>query len=273
MVFHEFIDDIPLLLLLLLTIVLMVAFIELGFWVAQRRQGKPNKPQMAQVRAIMGASLGLLAFMLAFSFSMAQRHFELRTDAYLLEISAVDSAYRGADLLGPVRQQAAKELLREFVALRRETSQALDGNDFESVVDKIRQAEAIHDQLWSVAESSMAQGDSVDASIFVSAILAMINANDERLQATIFNRISPIIWVTLFLMSLLSMIIMGFQAGLTGTHSRLATWTLAVTFSAVMMLVTDLDRPRMSLFKMNQQLMVELQNRMNTIPVNVYKAE
>ena len=267
--FQEFLDDIPLLLLFLLSIVLLIIFIEAGFWVAQRPKRKPNKAQMAQVRAIMGASLGLLAFMLAFSFSMAQRHYESRTDAYLLEISAVDSAYRGADLLGPERQQAVKQLLRDFVALRRATSNDLEADDFESVVKKIRMAEKIHDQLWSVAESSMAQGDSIDASIFVNAILAMVKANDERLQATVFNRISPIIWTTLFVMSMLSMIIMGFQAGLTGTHSRLATWTLAITFSAVMMLVTDLDRPRMSLFKMNEQLMVELQNRMNPTPVIV----
>ncbi len=40
-------------------------------------------------------------------------------------------------------------------------------------------------------------------------------------------------------------------------------WALAITFSAVMVLVIDLDRPSMSLFKMNQQLMVDLQNRMN----------
>jgi len=264
MEFHELLDDVPLLLLFLLTILLMIGFIEFGFLFAQRRQGKPNKAQMAQVRAIMGASLGLLAFMLAFSFSMAQKHFELRTDAYLLEISAVDSAYRGTDLLESDYMIPAKELLKEFVALRREATNSMTDNDFESVVANIRKAELVHDHLWSIAESSMAQGDSVDASIFVNAILAMIQANDERLQATLFNRISPIIWITLLLMSLLSMIIMGYQAGLTGTHSRLATWTLAVTFSAVMMLVTDLDRPKMSLFKMNQQLMVELQNRMNS---------
>ena len=58
------------------------------------------------------------------------------------------------------------------------------------------------------------------------------------------------------------MIVMGYQAGLTGTRSSLATWTLAITFSAVMALVTDLDRPNMSLFQMNQGLMVELENRM-----------
>ena len=53
-----------------------------------------------------------------------------------------------------------------------------------------------------------------------------------------------------------------YQAGLTGTRSSLATWTLAVTFAVVMILVTDLDRPNMSLFNMNGQLMVELQHRM-----------
>ena len=47
-----------------------------------------------------------------------------------------------------------------------------------------------------------------------------------------------------------------------GTRSGLATWTLAITFAAVMTLITDLDRPNMSLFQINQELMVELENRM-----------
>jgi len=261
--FQGYLDYIPIFMVLGLSIITMVLFIELGYWVAERPHAKTNKAQLAQVRAIMGASLGLLAFMLAFSFSMAQQHFEIRTDAFLLEITAVDSAYRGADLLEMESELAAKENLREFVDLRREMTK-LPLNDFGAVEERIREAEKIHDQLWHIAESAMAlEGDSVDTGIFASAVLEMIRANDERLQSTLFNRISPIIWITLYLMSLLSMLIMGFQAGLTRSRSRLATWTLAITFSAVMVLVTDLDRPRTSLFKMNQQLMVELQNRMN----------
>ena len=109
-----------------------------------------------------------------------------------------------------------------------------------------------------------ASGDSIDDSIFSGAIMEMIRANDERVQHTMFNRISPIIWLTLLAMSFLSMIIMGYQAGLTGKRSFLATWTLAITFAAVLTLVTDLDRPQMRLFKMNQSLMEELQNRINS---------
>jgi hypothetical protein len=98
--------------------------------------------------------------------------------------------------------------------------------------------------------------------MFALAVLAMISAHDARLQAALFNRISPVIWGTLFLMALLAMLVMGYQAGLTGTRSTLATWTLAVAFAAVIALITDLDRPNMSLFQLNQQLMVELENRM-----------
>jgi hypothetical protein len=129
----------------------------------------------------------------------------------------------------------------------------------------IRDAERLHDRLWQVADSSMqTPGDSIDDAIFSSAVMEMIKANDERVQHTMFNRISPIIWLTLLAMSFLSMIIMGYQAGLTGKRSFLATWTLAITFAAVLTLVTDLDRPQMRLFKMNQSLMAELQNRINS---------
>ena len=105
-------------------------------------------------------------------------------------------------------------------------------------------------------------GNGESTGMFAQSVLAMISAHDARLQAGIFNRISPVIWVTLFLMALLAMVVMGYQAGLTGTRSTLATWTLAVAFAAVIALITDLDRPAMRLFQLNQQLMVELENRM-----------
>ena len=258
---QRFLDDIPMLVFLLLITVLMVSFIEIGFRIGGYDRRDRNKAQVAQVRAIMGASLGLLAFMLAFSFSRAQSHYEARIDAYLVEISAIDSAYRGADLLDEPRRTSAKTLLRQFVQLRRDSSYAADTGDLEEAIEIIRDAERIHDKLWKIASSSMSSpGDSIDDSIFVNAILEMIKANDERIQAKLFNRISLVIWFTLFLMSFLSMIVMGYQAQLTGTRSILATWALAFAFAAVMTLVTDLDRPQMSLFKMNQSLMIELQN-------------
>ena len=256
-------DHLPIALVMALATLTQVLFIEFGFRYGKTKKGGLGKTQMAQVRAIMGASLGLLAFMLAFSFSIAQQHFEERTRAYMLEVSAIGAAFRGADLIQGDARSEAKEVLLNFAKLRLELSRAVKKSDMDAVREMIRESDRMHDQLWAIAESSMeGEGGGEDTGIFAQSVLAMINAQDARLQAGIFNRIAPTIWITLFLMSLLSMIVMGYQAGLTGTRSGLATWTLALTFSAVMTLVTDLDRPNMTLFEMNQSLMVELENRM-----------
>jgi hypothetical protein len=261
---QEIIDGIPASLFLVFVIVIMILMIEIGYQSGKYSRSKSSKAQMAQVRAIMGASLGLLAFMLAFSFATAQRHFESRTDAYLLEVTAIDAAYRGTSLLDKEPGDEARQLLRDFVQLRRDTSDAEDRDELEEIIALVRKSEKLHDGLWQIADSSMqSPGDSVDDSLFTGAILEMIRAHDERLQHTMFNRIPSIIWATLILMSFLSMVVMGYQAGLTGKRSMLATWTLAITFAAVLTLVADLDRPQMKLFKMNQTLMTELHNRIN----------
>lgn len=256
-------DTLPLWAIFGILCVVMISFIEFGFRFGQRPGSKKNKAQLSQVRAIMGASLGLVAFMLAFSFSMAQNHYEKRVEAYFLEISAIDSAYRGADLLEPHQTALARELLIDFGKLRLDTARAARQGSFGEVIEMVRESERMHDALWAIADAAISDPDAKsDSSIFGQAILAMINAHDARLQATLFNRISPVIWIVLMMMAALSMMTMGYQAGLTGTRSSLASWTLAITFSVVMALVTDLDRPNMTLFHLNQDLLVELLNRM-----------
>ena len=144
----------------------------------------------------MGASLGLLAFMLAFSFSIAQQHFEERSRAYMMEVSAIGTAFRGADLLNSDARVLAQDMLGKFAKLRLATVAAVREADQERVVEMIRESERIHDLLWSLAESAMeGEGEGADTSLFAQSVLTMIAAHDARLQAAIFNRISPVIWM------------------------------------------------------------------------------
>jgi len=76
------------------------------------------------------------------------------------------------------------------------------------------------------------------------------------------NRIPIIVWLILFFTAIMAMLVMGYQAGLTGKRTPVATVSLAIVISAVMVLITDLDRPRMSLFEINNQLMINLQGKM-----------
>ena len=54
------------------------------------------------------------------------------------------------------------------------------------------------------------------------------------------------------------MIVVGYQAGLTAKRSPIATYSLALVFSAVMMLIMDLDRPMQSFFALDVAVMEQL---------------
>lgn len=259
-----FMDGMPILILFAVVSATMIVVFEVAYSRTAKLKKKISDTQVAQVRSIMGASLGLLAFMLAFTFSKAQSHFEARVDAYLLEVTATDAAYRGSDLLDVEHEAKAKDLLRQFVQNRLDIISVVKTESVTKALELVQEGERIHDELWDVAESSMLSADdAVDDSIFVGAVLELVRANEERLQAALYNRISPVIWIALVGMAVLAMIIMGYQASLTGARSAVATWTLAFAFAAVMTLVTDLDRPQMSLFDLDQSMMNKLQQRIS----------
>ena len=97
----------------------------------------------------------------------------------------------------------------------------------------------------------------------MASVVGLIDIHNLRLQGELANRISWVVWVNLYLTALLGMLVMGYQAGLIRRRSPVATVTLAIAFSAVMMLITDLDRPMNSMFKMSNQSLVILADNMD----------
>ena len=267
MLVAHFFDVIPILVLLVGTILIMILFIEFGFRLGKNAQAQAKKAQTSQVRAIMGAGLGLLAFMLAFTFSTAQSHFEARVQNLAEEARIARNAFLQADLLTEPRRSQAKVLLKDYITLRSvRTNQDID-NAAKNIVTLIERSEDIQHQLWLIAvqttrQAKDAKREDKESEFFMASVLALTDIHYIRVHAAVMNRIPLTIWVTLYLMAILSMIIMGYQAGLTDRRSPVATITLAVAFSAVIILITDLDRPVMSFFDINIQLLVDLQEDM-----------
>ncbi len=269
MLIAHFFDLIPIWVLLIGTIAIMVLFIEFGFRLGQKAQSKAKKAQTSQVRAIMGAGLGLLAFMLAFTFSTAQSHFEARVQSLAEEARIARNAYMQADLLPEPRRTGAKQLLKDYIKLRAGISMVSGSIVTEQIAELLRLSEQTQHELWLLAAGSerpdasgLSMADS-DAP-FMTSVLALTDIHYTRVHSAIMKRIPFTIWMTLYLMAALSMIIMGYQAGLTERRSPVATVTLAIAFSAVIILITDLDRPVMSFFEINKQLLVDLYVYMET---------
>jgi hypothetical protein len=89
--------------------------------------------------------------------------------------------------------------------------------------------------------------------------MVLMDMHTQRVQAALVNRIPEIIWLTLYFTAVMSMIVVGYQAGLTEKRSPVATISLALAFSAVMMLIMDLDRPLQTLFEFDVTVMEQLE--------------
>jgi hypothetical protein len=97
-------DSAPLWLIFLLSVVLVLGAIMVGFRagkpVHQRQKSLPEAP----IGSIVGALLGLLAFILTFTFGMASSRFDSRRQLLLDEVNAIGtSALRAQMLTEPER--------------------------------------------------------------------------------------------------------------------------------------------------------------------------
>lgn len=255
--------------LFVVTVLIMITFIEIGFRLGAGVGGKAAKLQAAQVRAIMGAALGLAAFMLAFSFSISQSHFEGRVQSMVEEARLARNAFLQSEFLHEPYRGEARQILRQYVQDRIQIVALAREQKAEAIIALVEKSEQMQAKLWRLAVANQLKGletglTTPEREPFMGSVTGLIDIHAARLQAAVMNRISSVIWAALYLTLVMSMLIMGFQAGLTGRRSPVATYTLAVAFSVVMMLITDLDRPLMSLFKVDNQVMVRLLEQMES---------
>lgn len=254
--------------LFLLSVGLLVLFMEIGFRLGRRGADRSAKAQHSQVRAIMGAALGLTAFMLAFTFAMAQSHFEVRIQGMLEETRLANDAFMQADLMPEPYRGEARAILRRYMGGRLAMGEAGHAGDLDRILALLEEAEVMQDELWDLGVAHARTHAGEDAvgltrGQFLHSVVSLMDIQTARLEAAISNRIPSVIWYTLYLTGSLSMLITGYQASLVGRRSPLATVTLAVAFSSVMMLITDLDRPVMRFFEIDNQVVVDLVERMD----------
>ncbi len=267
MSFDQFLDPFPLPGLFVSIILLLVFVIEVGFRRGMAHRPKSVKAQTAQVRAIMVANLGLLAFMLAFTFSTAQQHYETRVQHMVDEARIAGTAFLQADFLEEPTSTRAKALLYQYISDRLELQNLIKQDRVPEMMAIVIKAEDLQRELWGLLASPGSEGGAaVDPKArnepFVNDIIGLIDVHNLRIQAALMNRIPVIVWLSLFFTAIMAMLVVGYQAGLTGKRTPIATYSLAVVFSAVMMLITDLDRPRMSMFEINNQIMINLHGKM-----------
>lgn len=242
--------DIPLLGVFAGTLILVLASLELGFRWAKRRKLRREPEDEAVVGGVVGATLGLLAFLLAITFGVAADAFHARKIALVEEINAIHMSYLLSDVADEADRAQIRALLRQYVDQRLRWAHGKADPPGAS-------ADELLNQLWRSA-ATVAKKNPGSVDVFLGYIGRTIELQQERLMVRERSRIPRDYWVVLYLVALLAVATVGYHVGVGGKKRTPVMWTVAVAFSAVIMVIADLDRPGGGFINVSQQPMVEL---------------
>lgn len=254
----ELFDALPIAGIYVFVAVLMVLCGEVGYQVGVRAKTRQDKDAPASLGPMVGGLLGMLAFLLAFTFSMAASQYDLRKRNVLEEANSIGTAYLRADLIDRQYAIEMKSFLRQYVDARLE---AASGSEL-GLHTGIARSEELHKLLW--AQGTLAARDSPDTntSLMVQSINDVVDMHGKRVTGALRNRIPGSVWLSLITIVALTMITLGTQIGLTGKRRLVAVIPLVLAFSSLVTLVVDLNRPQSGLILVGQQSMIDLQRSM-----------
>lgn len=252
----EPLDALPLWALFIAILLLILLSVEAGYRLGRYRVSRVEEKD-APVGEMVGATLGLLAFVLAFTFGLAAERYDNRREVVLDEANAIGTTYLRAGML-PERREEIRELLRHYVDVRLEVVRT------GKIAEGIRRSEELHKQLWEltvpIAEKNP---ESHVVELFIHSLNEVIDLHAKRVMFSVRNRIPFVVWAALYGVAILSFVALGYHSGLTRTRRSLALIPVAFTFAVVLELIADLDRPLEGALEVSQQALIDVRHLMD----------
>jgi len=210
------------------------------------------------VESAVTAVFGLLAFMLAFTFQIAASRYDKRKELLVKEVDNIRTAYLRAGLIHEPIRSDTRKLMIEYVDLLIEvTNMNTDMNEAK------RRVMTILDTCWSYTEALAVEDKSSEVySLYTGTINDLYSSYNERIAIVLEYKIPRIVYWVLALITVLSMLVLGYQFGISGKGSLQITMILAIIFAIVMLLIVILDYPETGLLKVNQQPLMRLQEEL-----------
>ena len=257
--FHLF-EFLPLWVTFVLIVLLVLLSIWVGSYVAKRKG--PETEAEGPIGTAASATLGLLAFILAFTFGLTASRYDTRRQLMLDEVTTIETTAMRADLIPEPHRSEVHTLIKRYVGIRIE----LIGNR-ERVFEKIKESEEVQRQLWNNAAAlANVEAKNPDiVSLFVESVNDLVETQTRRVSVGSYH-IPLLIWLVLFGITVLSMLQVGYLFGKSKHNNWLFIFLLALAFSGVMILIVDLDRAgakTSASIQVSQQPLLDLNERLN----------
>ena len=253
-------EQIPTGALYLLTVLAMLATTEVGYRLSRALRQKSTDKPIVGLGGIVGASLALLAFLLAFVVGLGATIHAERRHLIVAEANAIGTTSLRASLLDEPYRSEAKTLLREYTDLR------LAAVDPAQRAAAVTRSEHIHEVLWGGAVKAAAESPLPTTSLYISSLNDVIDRHAERVAVGVDIRIPPLVIIGLYGVALFTTFLVGMQSGRGEKRNTLAQVVLTLILSLVFLLIVDLDRAQGGLIQVSELPMIDLQRQLNASP-------
>jgi hypothetical protein len=242
--------------LIMVLVALLFVATEIGFRRGCNATARLEETAKSHHSTLQTGVMGLLALLLAFTFSMSSTRYETRKLLLVDDSNAIRTAWLRSRMLAEPDRSSVGGLIRDYTGLRLDYYRSVaDDPTMDAVLVKSRE---LQNQLWSQAVGAADKDPrSIPIGLFVSSLNDLIDVAARR-DAARENHVPEAVLLFLFLVSILTMGLVGFGCGLGGHRNFSATAMICLFIGLVILVIIDLDRPRRGFIEINQQPMMEL---------------
>jgi len=249
-------DVIPLWILFPLGFLLILACCELGFRLGHNFAKSEIAGAKESASVTLGAVLGFLAFMLAFTFNTAATRFHERRDVVIEDATSIGTTYLRAKLVAEPEGSDIRNLLREYVDNR------VGQIDLENAGDRAAKAESLQVLIWDRAKIAAERSPTPVMAVFLQSLNEMIDVHTKRVTIVLYHRISNWIWFSLFVLLVIGIGSLGYQNGLNSEVRSPTIIAATLSFAIILLVTIALDRPGAALFSVDQAAMDSVRREM-----------
>jgi hypothetical protein len=256
-------DSLPIWAIFVLATLVVMVSIEVGYRFGRNAHRRSADEKESPTSAFAGAVLGLVAFILAFTFGIVSNRYDARKGLVRDDANAIRTAYHRSDFLPEPDRADAKRLLREYLDVRLTFAKA--GNLAPgSVLATTTEINRIQSRLWEMAVTNARKDMNSDvAALYIESLNEVEHVNAARMSLGLQERIIDGVWAVLSGLTILGMMGMGYHAGVAGSTRSMSMLILAISFALVIAMIAALDRPG-SFLKITQQPLLDLQRAMTS---------
>jgi hypothetical protein len=237
-----------------------MAAIEVGYRLGRVLHRRSAGEKESPVSAMEAALLGLLAFMLAFTFDIVSGRFDERKSLVRQEANAIGTAYLRADFLAEPDRAASRRIMKAYVSQR---LAAVLSRDVRQMDRMLADSEVAQRELWRMAVDNARKDLNSDVgALYIEAVNEMICLHRLRISIGLQSRVPAAIWLVFYGLILLGMFGVGYQTAIAGSKRSMAGPIMALSFSLVVTLIAELDRPRSRYIPVPQPALQNLLDRM-----------